>query len=98
MRIDQILHLAWKGLFELTLINIIVTAIMISIKPDPSVNEMWIMAIINWVICIFSLIIVSKFLNRSVKDNFSNLKNTTPYPVGTEKIKSSFINKKEMVN
>ena len=98
MRIDQILHLAWKGLFELTLINIIVTAIMISIKPDPSVNEMWIMAIINWVICIFSLIIVSKFLNRSAKDNFSNLKNTTPYPVGTEKIKSSFINKKEMVN
>ena len=35
LRVDQILALAWKGLFELTLINIFVTAILIAIWPDP---------------------------------------------------------------
>ncbi len=79
MRIDQILHLAWKGLFELTLINIIVTAIMIAIEPEPSVNQMWIMAGINWIVCIISLVLVSNLLNRKNKINTSE--SSKSYPV-----------------
>ena len=94
MRIDQILHLAWKGLFELTLINIIVTAIMIAIEPEPSVNQMWIMAGINWIICIISLVLVSKLLNRKNKINTSE--SSKSYPVAVEKLNKSLIQKKEV--
>ena len=94
MRIDQILHLAWKGLFELTLINIIVTAIMIAIEPEPSVNQMWIMAGINWIICIISLVLVSKLLNRKNKINTSA--SSKSYPVAVEKLNKSLIQKKEV--
>ena len=47
LRIDQIMSLAWKGLFELSLINVLVLALMIAIWPDPSVIQLLIMTLIN---------------------------------------------------
>ena len=55
LRVDQILTLAWKGLFELTLINIFVTAILIAIWPDPDIGELLIMSAINWVVFFISI-------------------------------------------
>ncbi len=62
LRVDQILSLAWKGLFELTLINIFVTAILIAIWPDPTMNELLMMAAINWVVFFVSVWAIGKLL------------------------------------
>lgn len=48
LRIDQVLKFAWKGLFELTMINIVVTAILIAIWPQPTTAQLWYMAAVNW--------------------------------------------------
>ena len=48
LRIDQILALAWKGLFELTLVNLVAMAILVAIWPEPTTEQLWIMAGVNW--------------------------------------------------
>ena len=65
LRIDQVLKLAWKGLFELTMINIIVTGVLIAIWPEPTTNRLWIMAAINWPVAIISVWGVSKLIGTS---------------------------------
>jgi NADH-quinone oxidoreductase subunit H len=65
LRIDQVLKLAWKGLFELTMINIIVTGVFIAIWPEPTTNRLWIMAAINWPVAIISVWGVSKLIGTS---------------------------------
>ena len=41
LRIDQMLAFAWKGLFELTLVNLVLAAILIAIWPEPTTNQLW---------------------------------------------------------
>ena len=65
LRIDQVLKFAWKGLFELTMINIIVTGILIAIWPEPTTNRLWMMAAINWPVAIISVWGVSKLIGTS---------------------------------
>ena len=55
LRIDQVLKFAWKGLFELTLINIVVTAILIGVWPQPTTAQLWMMAAVNWPVDYFDL-------------------------------------------
>ncbi|MBM31979.1 MAG: NADH-quinone oxidoreductase subunit NuoH [Chloroflexi bacterium] len=62
LRVDQIMELAWKGLFELTLINILSIAILMLIWPDPSITELWIMTGIKWIVFFVSLWIFGKLL------------------------------------
>jgi NADH-quinone oxidoreductase subunit H len=62
LRVDQIMELAWKALFELALINILAVAILMLIWPDPTILELWIMTGINWVIFFVSLWIFGKLL------------------------------------
>ncbi len=62
LRVDQIMELAWKGLFELTLINILSIAILMLIWPDPSITELWIMTGVNWIVFFASLWIFGKLL------------------------------------
>jgi len=84
LRVDQVLKFAWKGLFELTMINIIVTAVLIAIWPEPSTTELWIMAAINWPVAIISIWVVSKLLGTSAYESPTPSESAPIYPVGTE--------------
>ena len=69
LRIDQIMALAWKGLFELSLLNILVIALMMAIWTDPSTIQLLIMTAINWVTFFLSIFIFGKILNPSLTGN-----------------------------
>ena len=81
LRVDQVLKFAWKGLFELTMINIIVTAILIAIWPQPTTTELWYMAAINW--------LVSKLLGTAAYEKPHPTADSPEYPVGSESIPAS---------
>jgi NADH-quinone oxidoreductase subunit H len=63
LRIDQILGFAWKFLFPLTLINIVVTAAEVLVWPDPTTAELWVMAAINWAVAIVSVVVFSNLIS-----------------------------------
>ncbi|NQW21256.1 MAG: NADH-quinone oxidoreductase subunit NuoH [Chloroflexi bacterium] len=91
LRIDQVLKFAWKGLFELTMINIVVTAILIAIWPQPTTAQLWAMAAINWPVAIISIYIVSKLLGTSPYEQTQPDPNSPIYPVGSESIPASSV-------
>ena len=62
LRIDQVLSLAWKGLIILAFINIVGSAILTFIWPDPSTAELWKMAGINLIVMIASVYAVGGLL------------------------------------
>lgn len=86
LRVDQILSLAWKGLFELTLINIFVTGVLIAIWPEPTYTELWMMAGINWVVFFVSIWAVSKLLRPGEYTNPEPEADRPAYPVATNEI------------
>jgi NADH-quinone oxidoreductase subunit H len=49
MRIDQILALAWKYLFPLSMVNLLLLTVETLTWPEPSTLELWMMTGINWV-------------------------------------------------
>jgi NADH-quinone oxidoreductase subunit H len=69
LRADQVMALAWKGLFELTLVNLVSTGVLIAVFADEespgrlfSAGELWTMAAVNWGVFIVSIWAVSKVL------------------------------------
>jgi NADH-quinone oxidoreductase subunit H len=91
LRVDQVLKFAWKGLFELTMINIIVTAILIAIWPEPTTAHLWAMAAVNWPVAIISIYLVSKLLGTAPYDKPLPDPNAPSYPVGSESIPASSV-------
>ncbi|MEE8046304.1 MAG: NADH-quinone oxidoreductase subunit NuoH [Dehalococcoidia bacterium] len=91
LRIDQVLKFAWKGLFELTMINIIVTAILIAIWPEPTVRQLWYMAAVNWPVAIISIWFVSKLLGTANYDKAHPDPDAPTYPVASESIPASSV-------
>jgi NADH-quinone oxidoreductase subunit H len=89
LRVDQVLKFAWKGLFELTMINIIVTAILIAIWPQPTVAQLWMMAAVNWPVAIISIWFVSKLLGTPSYDKPQPDSDSPIYAVGDEAIPES---------
>lgn len=88
LRVDQILSLAWKGLFELTLVNIVVTAILIAIWPDPSYAQLWVIAGINWVVFIGAIWAMSKLLGTEEYGADEGRGAKSDYPVAVDEIGS----------
>ncbi len=86
LRIDQILSLAWKGLFELTLINIVATGILIAIWPEPTYAQLWIMAGINWAVFLVSIWAISKLLGTSDYARDDEGVHTLAYPVAEDEL------------
>ena len=86
LRIDQVLKFAWKGLFELTLINIVVTAILIGIWPQPTTAQLWMMAAVNWPVAIISIWLVSRLLGTAKYEKPSPDSDSPIYSVATESI------------
>ena len=91
LRVDQVLKFAWKGLFELTMINIVVTAILIGIWPQPTTAQLWMMAAINWPVAIISIYAVSKLLGTSAYDKPQPDADNPGYPVGSESIPTASV-------
>ena len=60
LRIDQILALAWKVLFPLSLLNVLVLAVEVLVWPEPSIGELGIMAAINWVVAGAAFFVASR--------------------------------------
>ncbi|MDG0866129.1 NADH-quinone oxidoreductase subunit NuoH [Candidatus Lucifugimonas marina] len=91
LRVDQVLKFAWKGLFELTMINIIVTAVLIAIWPQPTTGQLWIMAAINWPVAIISIWGVSKLLGTPAYENSQPSADAPTYPVASESIPAASV-------
>jgi NADH-quinone oxidoreductase subunit H len=72
LRIDQIMALAWKGLFELSLLNILILAMMIAIWPDPTGLQLLLMVGINWVVFVLSIYIFGRLLSPDLSGNKMN--------------------------
>ncbi len=94
LRVDQVLQFAWKGLFELTMVNIITTAIFIFIWPEPGLRELLILAAINWPVAIISIWGVSKILGTKQYENIESLKNENAYPYSFKTLPSEFYHQK----
>ena len=86
LRVDQILSLAWKGLFELTLVNIVVTGILLAIWPQPTYMQLWIMAGINWVVFFISIWAVAKLLGTRDYGADEGRGATSSYPVAVNEL------------
>lgn len=63
LRVDQIMALAWKFLFPLSLLNLFVTAAEVLIWENPTIGQLWLMAGINWAIAIICLIVSSRLMS-----------------------------------
>lgn len=85
-RIDQVLELAWKGLFELTLINLVVTAILIGIWPQPTTGQLWAMAAINWAVFFPSVWLIGKVLKAKPYEAPTVPEGQSVYPVAVAQI------------
>lgn len=88
-RIDQVLELAWKGLFELTLINLVVTAILIGIWPQPTTGQLWAMAAINWAVFFPAVWLIGKLLRAKPYESPSVPAGQSVYPVAVAEIPRS---------
>ena len=86
LRVDQILSLAWKGLFELTLVNIVVTGLLIAIWPQPTYAQLWIIAGINWVVFFISLWAVAKLLGTREYGQDEGRGSASDYPVAVDEL------------
>ena len=86
LRVDQILSLAWKGLFELTLVNIVVTGILLAIWPQPTYMQLWIMAGINWVVFFISIWAVARLLGTRDYGADEGRDATSSYPVAVNEL------------
>jgi len=62
LRIDQVMALAWKGLFELVMVNLVVAAILVAIWPEPTTGQLWIMTGINWGVFVVSIWVIGRVL------------------------------------
>tara|TARA_B100000686_G_scaffold51092_1_gene54916 strand:- start:1784 stop:2950 length:1167 start_codon:yes stop_codon:yes gene_type:complete len=62
-RLDQILSVAWKYLFPLSLLNVLLLAVEVIAWPNRGTSELLIMSLINWGVTIPAALIWSKFVS-----------------------------------
>ncbi len=67
LRIDQILDFAWKFLFPLTLINVVVTTVEVLVWPEATTAQLWFMVAINWGVAIVSVFVFSNLISKQRK-------------------------------
>ena len=76
LRVDQIMGFAWKGLFLLAMVNLILVAVEVQVllpdlEPlqDPSslrlsTDSLWLMAGINWVVTVVSIVAIANIMGQ----------------------------------
>ena len=69
-RLDQILSVAWKYLFPLSLLNVLLLAFEVIVWPNRGISELIVMSLINWGVTIPAALIWSKFVSlQSIPSN-----------------------------
>ena len=76
LRIDQILELAWKYLFPLSLVNFLVLTVETIAWQDPSNGQLWIMAAINWGVTLAAVPLLSKAFSLRAPTNVRLVEST----------------------
>lgn len=56
LRIDQIMGFAWKVLFPLALLNLVVTAVEVQVVPNPSAWQLWALVAINLAVAVGAVV------------------------------------------
>ena len=79
LRVDQIMGFAWKGLFALAMVNLFLIAIEVEFMRDSETgklltDDLWLMAAINWVVTVVSVVVVANVLGQR------RLKRLAPVP------------------
>ena len=63
LRVDQIMGLAWKFLFPLSILNLFITAAEVLVWEIPTTGQLWAMVGINWVVAIGCLVVSSRLMS-----------------------------------
>ena len=91
LRVDQIMALAWKGLFELTLVNLVVTGALVAVFADEeapghlfSATELWTMAAVNWVVFFASVWVTARVIGPKPYREAMPVPAASVYPVGVD--------------
>ncbi len=91
LRADQVMALSWKGLFELTLVNLVTTGVMVAVFADEeapgdlfSAAELWVMAAVNWLVFIGSVWALGKVLGPKPYKEPMPVSPASVYPVAVE--------------
>lgn len=79
LRVDQIMGFAWKGLFALALLNLVLVAVEVELLRSPdsgrlSTNDLWLMAAVNWAVTVVAIVVVANALGQR------RLRRPTPEP------------------
>ena len=79
LRVDQIMGFAWKALFMLALLNLVLVAVEVEVLRDSetgklSTDAMWVMAAINWAVTAVAVVAVANLLGQR------RLQPATPVP------------------
>lgn len=56
LRIDQIMGFAWKILFPLALLNLVVTAVEVQVVPNPNAWQLWVLVAINLAVAVGAVV------------------------------------------
>lgn len=64
LRIDQVLGFAWKILFPLAIVNLLVTAVEVQVWPEPTTGQLWAMAAINFAVAGAAVTVFGVFMER----------------------------------
>ncbi|MBI2936051.1 MAG: NADH-quinone oxidoreductase subunit H, partial [Chloroflexi bacterium] len=64
LRIDQVLGFAWKILFPLAIVNLLVTAVEVQVWPEPTTGQLWAMAAINFAVAGAAVAVFGVFMER----------------------------------
>ena len=57
-RVDQVMGFAWKILFRLAVINLLINGALIVLWPSPTTGQVWTMVAVNWgaaILCLLGL-------------------------------------------
>ena len=67
LRIDQVMAFAWKVLFPLSVINLLITGALVVVWPEPTTGQLWAVVGINGAVAIACLVGFSAALDRHRK-------------------------------
>lgn len=65
LRIDQVMALAWKVLFPMAVINMFVTAALVTAWPEPTTGQLWAMVAVGWAVAVACIVGFSLALEKN---------------------------------
>ena len=78
LRIDQMLAFAWKLLFPLSILNILVTAVEVLLLPEPTLGQLWALVGINVGVAAVAIVVLANILGHRRFQPAAPLRPATP--------------------